>query len=360
MSVYTEFWKLKKIIVWNVQKYNLDTLDRTFKIAYEENLKLSNFDEYSDYKIDKQKIIERTEDLDHLAQLLEELWVEVYRPNELKEFITFKTLFSRWVLNSVANPRDICLIHGKYIIETPSVWTKRFFEGQLLYDVFFDLFDRLKYIWISVPKPLLSQDKIDKEYWKIKRDFKNFDRKKYDIAFDAANILKIGKDLIFNISTYNHELWADWLQRFLWDDYSVHKVYNLDDNHIDGKLNVLSPWVFLSYDSSTEDFLREQLPEKFRDWKILFTEWMDREIIDNTASTYMQLTSVRGSWTNVLSIDENTVLCLDTATETIALLEQNNYTVIPVQLRHCELFGWWLHCATLDIEREDACMDYTL
>ena len=360
MTVYTEFWKLKKVIVGNVQKYNLDVLDKTFKVAYGENLRWSNFDEYSDYKVDKQKIIERTQDLDNLAKTLQDLWVEVYRPTELDRFISFKTLYSKWVLNSVANPRDICLIYGDKIIETPPVWTKRFFETQLLYDLFFDLFDRLKYIWLSAPKPLLSQERIDKEYWKIKRDFTSFDRNKYDIAFDAANILKIWKDLIFNISTYNHELWADWLQRLLWSQYCVHKVYNFDDNHIDGKLNVLSPWVFLSYDSSTEQFLRDQLPEKFRNWKILFTEWLDLNVIKNSDSSYLDLCSVRGSWTNVLSVDENTVLCLDTAIETIELLTNNGYNVIPVQLRHCELFGGWLHCATLDIEREDEPIDYTL
>lgn len=360
MSVYTEFGKLKKIIVGNVQKYNLDTLDKTFKIAYWENLKHSNFDQFVDYKVDKQKIIERTEDLDNLAKLLEQLWVDVYRPKELKEFITFKTLYSRWVLNSVANPRDICLIHGDRIIESPPVCTKRFFESQLLYDVFFDLFDTLDYAWISAPKPLLSYDKIDSAYWKEKRDFSNFDRKKYEITFDAANILKIGKDLLFNISTYNHEVWADWLQRVLWKEYIVHKVYGLDDNHIDGKLNVLCPWVFLSYDSSSEGFLRQQLPEKFKDWKILFTEWLQEDIMRNEHATYLELCSIRWAWTNVLSIDEKTVLCLDTATETIELLEKNNFTVIPVRLRHCELFGWWIHCATLDIEREDALIDYTL
>lgn len=360
MTVYTEFWKLKKIIVWNVQKYNLDKLDETFKIAYWENARLSNYDEYSDYKVDKQKILDRTQDLDNLAILLEKMWVQVYRPTELTSFKTFKTPYSSWVLNSVANPRDICLIYGNKIIETPPVWTKRFFETQLLYEVFFELFDNLEYSWISAPNPLLSQARMDKDYWKYKRDFKNFDRKSFDISFDAANILKIGKDLLFNISTYNHELWADWLQNFLWKEYIVHKLYNIDDNHIDGKLNILSPGVFLSYDSASEKFLREQLPKKFKNWKILFTEWMNRKIIESADSSLFQLMSVRWSRTNVLSVDEKTVLCLDTATETIELLQNNGYTVVPVQLRHCELFWWGLHCATLDIEREDELRDYTL
>jgi predicted transcriptional regulator len=108
---YTEFWKLKKIIVWNVQNYNLEKLDVTFKIAYWENLRYSNFESYKDYKVDKQKILERKEDLDNLAKLLESLNIEVYRPDELSNFKTFKTPYISWVLNAISNPRDLVLIY---------------------------------------------------------------------------------------------------------------------------------------------------------------------------------------------------------------------------------------------------------
>lgn len=362
MPIFTEFWKLKKVIVWNVQNYNLDKLDITFKIAYWENMKLSNFDTYKDYKVDKQKIIERTTDLDNLADLLKKLWVVVYRPEELSDFKTFKTPYSKGVLNAISSPRDRVLIYWDKIIETPPMWTKRYFENLLFYKLFFYFFDEFWFTWISAPNPFLSEDRIDMIYWKDERDFSNFDRKKYDISFDAANILKIGKDLIFNIATFNHELWADWLQRVLWKEVNVHKVYQIDDNHIDWKLNVLKPWVFLvSMDYEWKD-IRSKLPEKFRNWDIIFTSDLreERKYMQDDDLTYLELCSERWADTNVLSVDENTVLCLDHAINTIDILRKNWFTVIPVQLRHCEIFWWWLHCATLDVERDDEFIDYTL
>jgi glycine amidinotransferase len=62
---------------------------------------------------------------------------------------------------------------------------------------------------------------------------------------------------------------------------------------------------------------------------------------------------------NVLSVDENTVLVNDDAHQTIHVLEQNGFTVVPVKLRHCELFGGGIHCSTLDTIRKDEFIDYS-
>jgi glycine amidinotransferase len=73
----------------------------------------------------------------------------------------------------------------------------------------------------------------------------------------------------------------------------------------------------------------------------------------------LELCSLRWSDVNVLSLDENKVCVIEDAIATIALLRKKWFEVIPVKMRHCEIFGWGLHCATLDIDREDACIDYT-
>ena len=194
MSTFTEFWKLKKVIVWNVQNYNLDKLDITFKVAYWENMKNSVFDDYVDYKVDKQKIIERTEDLNNFAKLLEKSWVKVYRPEELDSFNSFKTPNFSWFLTPVSNPRDKVLIYGDNIIETPAMCRKRYFENQLLYRMFLWFFNRW-YNWLSAPMPPLKTEFFDESYWLDERDFKSYNKNNYDIAFDAAHVLKIWKDL---------------------------------------------------------------------------------------------------------------------------------------------------------------------
>ena len=70
-------------------------------------MKEAVFENYIDYKVDAQKIIERTEDLNNFAKVLNEYWVEVYRLEELAEFKSFKTPNFSWFLTPVSNPRDV-------------------------------------------------------------------------------------------------------------------------------------------------------------------------------------------------------------------------------------------------------------
>ena len=364
MSVYTEFWKLKSILVGDVQNYNLEKLDATFKIAYGENLKDSPFEYFKNYKVDKQKILERKEDLENLASLLQERWITVYRPEELKSFKTFKTPGFSWVLTPYTNPRDRVLVYGDKIIETPATCTKRYFENNLVYTLFSKLVSQKNLTWLSAPYPLLDMERIDDLYWKEKRDFENFDRSAYDMMFDAANMIKVWKDILFNISTYNQYIWYEWLQKILGEDVNIHPIFQLDDSHIDGKLSVLRPGTFLVNNTLMEKNIQEYLPEKFKDWEIIYTgdygEHTQLEWEEGMDITYPELCSMRWHDTNVLSLDENTVLVQKFATQTIQNLEEKGFTVIPVQMRHPEIFWGGIHCATLDIEREDACIDYTL
>jgi len=360
MSSYTEFWKLKEVIVWNVQNYNLHKLDVTFKLAYWENLRNSPFSSFVDYKVDKQKIIERTEDLNNFAKTLDSYGIIVKRPDVLENFQTFKTPHFKGVLSPISNPRDRAMFYGKKIIETPAMCRKRYFENQLFYNLFSEYFNNW-YWWISAPNPILTDEKVDLDYWKNERNFEDFDTNKYDISFDAANTLRIGKDILFNISSYNHELWARWLQSTLWESVTVHKIYKLDDNHIDGKLSVLSPGKFLVNNSLLHRDISSYLPQKFKNWDMIYT-WDYNEYPEdyyNSWSSFIQLSSLRWIDTNVLSLDEKTVCVTDTAIKTSEILSAAWFSIIPIRMRHSEIFWWGLHCATLDVDREDDFIDYT-
>ena len=355
MSTFTEFWKLKEVIVWNVQNYNLKKLDITFKIAYWENFEGSNYENIENIEVFKKDIIERSQDLKNFKKILSELWVIVREPEILSEFKTFKTPEFSGVLTPVSCPRDKTIVYWNNIIETSPLCRKRFFENQLLYQLFLEYFHKW-YNWVSSPIPSLKDTRFDTMYWKNERDFENFPVNEYDIAFDAAHILKIWKDLLFNISSYNHELWARWIQNFLWDKVNVHKVYQLDDTHIDWKISILKPWLFL-VNWTVWKKIYDYLPEKFQNWDSIYVE--EDEFLLKTRKDSFSLCSFYWECTNILSIDENTVCISDIATNTIKKLERKWFTVIPVQLRHSNIFGWWLHCSTLDVSREDKCIDYT-
>jgi glycine amidinotransferase len=108
----------------------------------------------------------------------------------------------------------------------------------------------------------------------------------------------------------------------------VHKIYKLDDNHIDGVLMVLKPGVFLVNNDYVKKphlhDIKKYLPEKFQNWKYIYIEdnpdtkaSTKNGILDSRTTDFLQLCSIRGSFTNVLSIDENTVCVNKDAIKTI-------------------------------------------
>jgi hypothetical protein len=67
------------------------------------------------------------------------------------------------------------------------------------------------------------------------------------IMFDGTQVFRLGRDLVFNVSTENHRMGARWLARHLGDDYTVH-VIEIGDNHIDAKILPLRPGTLLVRD----------------------------------------------------------------------------------------------------------------
>ncbi|UFX83291.1 hypothetical protein [Candidatus Absconditicoccus praedator] len=352
----TERGNLKEIIVGDVENFNLKNIEETFKVLFGENLRHSTFENFKDYRVDSQKIKERQEDLDNLSELLKKLGVKVYRPERLERVKAFRGPYFKGVMSSAANPRDLIFVYKDKIIESTPGGVNRYFEKDLYYKILQEKFEEGA-VWLSAPSPSFRKGRFDFKEWDEKRDFKNFDRLKYDIVFEAAHMLKLGDDILFNISSYMHELGADWMQKVLGSDTRIHKVYYLDDNHIDGKLSALSRGIFLANNELMQKDIKNYLPKKFHDWKVIYTGEESGKFNHNsyldTDMNYIQLCSMRGANTNVLSISENRVLVMDYAEKTIKKLEENGFDVIPVRMRHCELFGGGLHCATLDLKRED-------
>ena len=68
---------------------------------------------------------------------------------------------------------------------------------------------------------------------------------------------------------------------------------------------------------------------------------------------FVQLCSYRGMDMNVLSISPKKILVNEDAIAVQDILYKNGFDVIPVRLRHCELFGGGIHCSTLDLVRQD-------
>ena len=292
-----------------------------------------------------------------MQALLEGEGITVKRPARLNEIQQVKTPDFESYTTGCDSPRDMYFCIGDQIIETPPTNRKRYFEHALLRPVFMDYFRRGAQ-WVVAPRPSLSEHSIDFTFWKetVKDPIRNADDidECYEIAFDAANCLKFGKDIVMNVGTKNHELGAIWLQRHLGDKFKVHPI-RLCDSHIDGHFVPISPGKLLINEGAMHGFY-DQLPPELRRWDRI--PILDKSTNFDYPSDHLQMATNIGMSVNVLSLDEKRILIRDTADLTIKALKRSGYEPIPFRLRHSELFGGGLHCSTVDVRREDNLEDY--
>ena len=221
VNIHDEWTKLEEIVVGSVFNYTEHNVDLSFKLFFNDNIK--DIFVKNSVKIQQKILKEREEDLNILAEVLKKLGVTVHRPKTLELVAPFETPYFKDHLSPCDNPRDQVLIIGNKIIETPCVWRKRYFENDLLKDIFYQKF-MAGADWISAPRPMMKDESFDLEYAK-KSSNKNIDwtyydglEKKFEIMFDAAQCIKLGKDIIMNVANKNHELLD---KEFLFSLYSL-------------------------------------------------------------------------------------------------------------------------------------------
>ncbi|MEU1885868.1 glycine amidinotransferase [Micromonospora sp. WMMD987] len=304
---------------------------------------------------------ELIEDVEGIAAILESLGVRVLRPMPLdpRPADVATPAWSAPVTPPL-NVRDNTLILGDEIIETPPTLRARYFETQFLKPIFMRYFAEGAR-WTTMPRPMMTDASFDPE--NVANAAPNIEvpvdprPSAYDVGpeimIDGANCLRLGRDLIVNISNANHALAYDWLERHLAGRFRVHRMHKLTQSHIDSVVIPLRPGTLLIRSERVLDFL----PERLRTWDLIVSpvpDVSDYPQYDNDdpipASPYIDL--------NLLSIDENTVLVNDACKTLIRTLEDHGFTVVPAQHRHRRLFGGGFHCFTLDTVRTGGAEDY--
>ena len=201
----TSFGKLKEVVVGRELKLAKRISDITFKQFYREALDERIYEApFENYTVSMDLIDERNEQLDNLAKTLEGLGVTVHRPDVLDKIVPFTTPSFRSELSSASNVRDLTLVYGNKLIETPTFVRNRYYENTLLHDVYSKAWDRGRGgQWIKAPHTELTEDTIDLGHWGDTRDYTNIPSN-YVMAVDGAQFLRIGTDCIVNINSYNH------------------------------------------------------------------------------------------------------------------------------------------------------------
>jgi glycine amidinotransferase len=304
---------------------------------------------------------ELIEDVEGIAETLASLSVRVHRPMALTPELD-RVSSPAWTapVTPPLNVRDNTLILGDEIIETPPTLRARYFETQFLKPVFMEYFAQGAR-WTTMPRPMMTDASFDPA--NLATAAPNIEAPEnpvpspYDtgveIMIDGANCLRLGLDLIVNISNANHALACDWLERHLEGRFRVHRMHKLTQSHIDSVVVPLRAGTLLIRSERVLDFL----PEPLRRWDTIvaptpsiddYPQYENDDPIP--ASPYIDL--------NVLSIDESTVMVNDACKTLIHTLEERGFTVVPVRHRHRRLFGGGFHCFTLDTVRTGGAEDY--
>lgn len=333
---------------------------------------------------------EISEDLEGLCDVLRQFGATVHRPDPDNVSKMYSSQFWSSTGNNIYNTRDLHLIVGNNVIESPSHLRSRYFEATALHSIFYDYFKQ-GFRWISAPKPRLIGDILipyyrgqdekklspeDLRYQELTggRVEKLYQLNENEILFEAANTLRMGKDLLYLVSSSGNYLGAKWLQSVLGDEYRVHtteKIYR--SSHIDSTAMCLRPGLVMLNSIRVNE---KNCPTLFEKWdKIYFsdvapTSEQELEFQKNVRDPIScqlhalgfetTLSDMSSPWVgmNFLSLDPNTVIVDQRQTNLIRVLEQRKFTVIPIRMRHIYTQGGGIHCATLDTVRKSKLESY--
>ncbi len=302
--------------------------------------------------------------LDNLVKILEDHGVKVDRPEVMQwnQAVVTPHFMTGSMFGSMP-PRDVLLTIGSDMISAPMSFRSRYFEFYAYSKLQREYFDKdPDFKWISAPRPELSDTSYDMTYFDdsvtedvlLERTAKlQMVTKEYEILFDAADVMRLGKDLFIQHGLTTNRKGMEWLRR-MYPDLRIHAVNFPGDPypiHIDATFVPLKPGLILNNP-------QRKLPKEQR--KIF--EANGWEIIDAAKPFHKNPPPLCYSsvWLsmNCLVLDHKTVIVEASEYYQIEQMEQLGMNVIPIDFRDAYPFGGGIHCATADVYREGGCLDY--
>ena len=336
VAVHNEWDPLEEVIVGRAQNTGVPFKDRSWLAIVG--------DEEPEGRYPQRAIDEAEEDIQTFIEVLEGLGVVVRRPDPLDVTARVRTPFWEAGVISQYCPRDYLLAVGDTLIETPSPLRGAHFDG-LAYKRLFVEYLRGGARWISAPRPALRDALYNTD------DPGRLALLDHEPAFDAANVLRAGRDLFYLVSDSGNELGCVWLQSALGNEYRVHPCRDLySSTHIDTTLVFLRPGLVLVNPKHVRE---DNLPAPLRQWEVLASPPMEED-------TTSELPALSSPWLgmNLLMINPSLAVVDRNQRALIRLLESRGIEVIPLRLRHARAFAGGFHCITLDVRRRGRLEDY--
>lgn len=378
LNSHNEWDPLKVVIVGTVEGFSPGLeLPGASPDVLEEAIELAS-QAYPQWYLD-----EVAEDLEDLCGIFRKAGTRILRPKWSESSSHFTTPNWSAAGFDIYNVRDLHIVFGDILIVSSSSSRFRLFETYAFHDIFYDNFFQNGFRWISAPLPKLKGEYLH-EIQRRQSELESFEDSLHqhlshglnevfhyldedEVIFDAANIIRLGRDVLFLVSSTGNRKAAKWLVNVLGPDYRVHVTHTYRSSHLDSTILPLRLGVVLLNGARVNE---ETCPSAFQDWdKLYFTEMApvpetevefhksvripiyEKLLEKGVASTINHISS---PWAglNVMSIDPKTVLVHDRQAEMIKMLESKKFTVVPVRMRHCYTMLGGLHCTTLDVVRD--------
>jgi glycine amidinotransferase len=306
------------------------------------------------------------EQLDNFAAILESRGVRVDRPTPLDFSQTVQT--PDWVQETMFGcmpPRDLLLTVGNEILEATMSYRSRWYEYLCFRPLLEQYFkEDPNFLFSAAPKPRLTEETYKKDWWENWNTLSDEDKWKKaeecdwiptekEPLFDAADVIRCGKDLFVQKSMVTNDAGIDWLRRH-YPDHRVHKVWYREHTpwHMDTTIVPLRPGLVLINPVRTPlEKAQKKLFEK-NDWEII--EGPPTLLEKKRPMTFCSI------WLNInlLVLDPKTVCVEASETPVMELLDKHGMEVVPVPFYEVSPFGGGLHCSTADVYREGTLEDY--
>jgi elongation factor P--beta-lysine ligase/N-dimethylarginine dimethylaminohydrolase len=288
---------------------------------------------------------EAQQDLDGLTEVLRGLGVTVHRPTPIDHSAEIAT--HHWRASGFYSycPRDLALVVGSTIIAAPTPMRARRFELDALRTLFAQRMEAGS-VWIAAPTPQLRDELYPLDV--RGRPALGED----EPAFDAANVLRAGRDLYYLVSGSGNEAGFRWLQSTLsaLGDYRLHPIRGVyPHTHIDSTIALIRPGLALLNPARIPD--PTVLPEPLRSWEHLWCPPM--ACPSSTQATSSGRPALSSEWIgmNLLMVRPDLAI-VDAAQHELAVaLRRRGVEVIGHTLRHARALGGGFHCVTLDLRR---------
>ena len=299
---YNEWDPLRSVVVGRADHANWPTNDPVFKLESERTLWKES--PVPSGPVPDWIIKEANEDLDQLVGLLKSLNVEVFRPDDFN-FQAHDGMYNYC-------PRDRLLVYGDTVVNPAMMYPCRDMELQCYHDV------------VDAAANYLFMPRHE------------------GMTLDAANIARLNDKWIYLESASGNRAAYDWLCRHF-PNVNIELCNFYAGVHIDSTIVPLREGLVLVNGSRVTP---DNLPRSLKDWEVIYCNHVEEQGFFQYpyASKWIAL--------NMLVVNPYTVIVDKDQPMLMDFLEKNQFTVIPMQLRHSRTLGGGFHCVTLDLHRE--------